>query len=234
MRKVPLFLLCLLCFSLLAGCTAAPGVSDLPADSAPVATTDGVSVPAATTDPVVTTAGEVATGTSDATKSSASQTTTAHGVGTTATSAPTGMTTVAVTTGDSTGTSIAAGEPLGATTVTGHPVTSTTAATQKVLLPQAGHDADGKGRILLESATLEGNTVTLVFKNHSTSWVTDEDSYFTYVCTDATGKELLRDTLYCGAISAGKQRTCQLALPAATARLELVDFTTTYWTEWKK
>ena len=48
MRKAALFLACLLCFTHLAGCTATPVVSDLPADTTGVTSTTAEESPAGT------------------------------------------------------------------------------------------------------------------------------------------------------------------------------------------
>ena len=233
MRKAALFLACLLCFTHLAGCTATPVVSDLPADTTGVTSTTAEESPAGTagSSTAGVTEGMTASGTSSAILPSSGQTTTG-GTGTTAASAPAGTTATAAQTGHvGTTASTATANPT-STTATVQPVTTTTVRT--VTLPTPGYDPDGKNRIRLGEVTLEGSTVTMVVKNTSTAWVTDEDTFFDYVCYDAAGKELLRGTIYCGAISTGKQRTCLFTIPVDIAKVELTGFTTTYWTEWKK
>lgn len=204
----------LLTLSLLTGCTAEPAAS-APSPPDPTATTSTA---------VATTSG-----------SDAATTTAEFGVSTATTTSvweldpldTTGSLRV-TTTRKTTATTVAAATG----TQTAQKPVPTTART--ISLPAVGSDLDGKGRIQIAAAALERDTVVLTLRNVTSMWTTDEETYLDYVCYDAAGRELGRDSLYCGAIGAGKQRACRFTVSPQTAKVMVVKFTTTYWTEWKK
>lgn len=202
----------LLTLSLLTGCTAEPAAS---APSAPDPT-----VPTSTA--VAATSGSGAATTIAESGVSATTTTTVWELDPLDTTGSLRVTTTRKTTAT--------------TAATGTQTTQKSAHTtaRTISLPAVGSDLDGKGRIQIAAAALEGDTVVLTLRNVTSMWTTDEETYLDYVCYDAAGRELGRDSLYCGAIGAGKQRACRFTVSPQTAKVMVVKFTTTYWTEWKK
>lgn len=110
---------------------------------------------------------------------------------------------------------------------------TTTQPTIEVDLPSAGTDLDGKGRIQLKTTSVSGTTISLTVENVSATFMTAEESEVGYILYDKNGAVLKEGTLYIGTIRARKANTYELTVPAETARLELTDFTTEYWGEWK-
>ena len=107
-----------------------------------------------------------------------------------------------------------------------------------VELPQGGYDPDGRGFILVESVTLEENTVSVVFANVTDRWMSEETSYLTYSCTDAAGDPLALDdpyfgVLYFGMLEAGERVTLTFPLPAGTAKVTFGECRIIYWTQWQ-
>ena len=225
MKTTAILMAALLGLSLLAGCADTPDISD-PADSSPLTTT--ATAAGNTIDADASTTGTApSAGQTSAEQSSAEQAvTTASNHNTTATTPVSGPVSNTGGGGLTTNTTTANSSTAAA-------VTTTTTA-RRVELPSPGYDPDGKGRIQLGEVTLAGNTLTIVVKNVSKNWATDESTGFTYACYDAAGKELAKGTLYVGAVGAGKQQTCQLDIPAAATKVALTGFTAGYWTEWKK
>ena len=107
-----------------------------------------------------------------------------------------------------------------------------------VELPQGGYDPDGRGFILVESVTLEGDVVSVVFANVTDRWMSEETSYLTYSCTDAAGNPLTIDdpyfgVLYFGMLEAGERVTLTFPLPADTAKVTFGQCRIIYWTQWQ-
>ncbi|MBQ8683832.1 MAG: hypothetical protein IJ518_04895 [Clostridia bacterium] len=220
MKTTAILMAALLGLSLLAGCADTPAVSD-PADSSPLTTTATAAGNTIDTDASTTgTAPSVGQATAE------QAVTTASNHNTTATTPVSGPVSNTGGGGLTTNTTTA-------NSSTSAAVTTTTTA-RRVELPSPGYDPDGKGRIQLGEVTLAGNTLTIVVKNVSKNWATDESTSFTYACYDAAGKELAKGTLYVGAVGAGKQQTCQLDIPTVATKVALTGFTAGYWTEWKK
>lgn len=110
--------------------------------------------------------------------------------------------------------------------------------TPQVELPQGGYDPDGRGFILVESVTQEGDTVSVVFVNVTDRWMSEETSYLCYICTDAEGNELSIDdpyygTLYFGMLEAGERVTLTFTLPEGTAKVAFGECRIVYWTQWQ-
>ena len=106
-----------------------------------------------------------------------------------------------------------------------------------VELPAAGYDIDGKGRIVVESISQDGYTVTVTIANICTNWITEESSYVQYTCTDADGNVLTLDDKYYGAVffgmlEVGESVTKTITLPEGTTKLEFGDYYIRYWTPW--
>ena len=106
-----------------------------------------------------------------------------------------------------------------------------------VALPTTPYDVDGKGRIFVESIALEGDTVSVLFANHHTKWISEETSYVKYICTDSAGNVLTTDDkhygyLYFGVLEVGGSRLMTFTLPESTAKVEFGDAYIFYWTQW--
>ncbi len=144
-------------------------------------------------------------------------------------------TTSSTTTTTPTGQNTLSFDPSGSVTAT----TTTTRPTQQTLvhtvsLPSPGYDPDGKGRIRLGDVNLADTTLRLTVENVSAVWTTDETSYFEVSCYAQDGKVLLQERLYFGAVKPRSEKSGEMTIPSGTVRVELTDFYTEYWSEWKK
>lgn len=99
-------------------------------------------------------------------------------------------------------------------------------------LPAVGYDPDGKGRIQLTARETDGKTATFTFKNLSKTWVTEEVSAITYVCTAADGTVLETDSLLLGYVKCGATVTRTLSLPDGTAAVTFTTCNIPYWSVW--
>ena len=109
----------------------------------------------------------------------------------------------------------------------------------QVELPSAGYDPDpkGRGRIIVDSVTLEDNVVSVRFVNTTTRWMSEETSYLKYICTDAEGNELTTDapffgTLYFGMLEAGQSVVKTFVLPEGTTKVSFGESYIIFWTQW--
>lgn len=101
-----------------------------------------------------------------------------------------------------------------------------------IALPTVGYDPDGKGRIRLIERETDGKTATFTFENRSKTWVTEEVSTITYVCTAADGTVLKTDTLLLGYMKCGTTVTRTLPLPDGTAEVAFTACDIPYWGIW--
>lgn len=101
-----------------------------------------------------------------------------------------------------------------------------------ISLPAVGYDPDGKGRIQLVARETDGATATFTFQNLSRSWVTEETSSLTYVCTAADGTVLKTDTLFLGYMKYGTTVTRTLPLPDGTVTVAFTACDIPYWSIW--
>ncbi len=122
------------------------------------------------------------------------------------------------------------------TTTTATTVTTTTTAPPAeqtingIVLPASGHIADR--RIKIGQVSLNGNEVSIVVRNTSSIWQSeDSKSYFKYVCYDKDDKPLESGKISFGYIPVLSEKTCKLTLPAGTAKLKLTDFKAEYWSK---
>ena len=111
--------------------------------------------------------------------------------------------------------------------------TSTTKPTQQeitnaVSLPAEGYAPDN--RIKLGEVSLSGQTVTMVIRNISPVWETEDGkSYFEYTCYDRNNYKLLVGKIEFGYISVKSSKTCTFDIPEGTVKVELTDFQAEYW-----
>ena len=106
-----------------------------------------------------------------------------------------------------------------------------------VELPPVGYDLDGKGCILVDAISVQGSTLTVTLRNHSSQWMTEETSRVAYTCTDAEGNELtLNDkyygVLYMGMLEANDVDTYTITLPEGTVKFEFGENDIVYWNQW--
>lgn len=107
----------------------------------------------------------------------------------------------------------------------------------QVELPQGGYDPDGRGRIIVESVTLEDNIVSVRFVNVTKRWMSEETSYLKYTCTDAEGNVLTTNapffgTLYFGMLEVGESIVKTFILPEGTTKVTFGECYIIYWTQW--
>ena len=111
---------------------------------------------------------------------------------------------------------------------------------QDVVLPAAGYDMDGKGRIKVQKSEVEkeGNTLyaLITFANVSKEsgkvWIIAEYSKVEYACYDKNGAEIATGTMLIGALEEDDTITCKMELPAGTVELKLIGHNFEYWTPW--
>ena len=111
---------------------------------------------------------------------------------------------------------------------------------QDVVLPAAGYDMDGKGRIKVQKSEVEkeGNTLyaLITFANVSKEsgkvWIIAEYSKVEYACYDKNGAEIATGTMLIGALEEDDTITCKMELPAGTVELKLTGHNFEYWTPW--
>ncbi len=123
-----------------------------------------------------------------------------------------------------------------ATTATTASTTQPTAgsSTEQVIngvtVPASGYAADN--RIKLGTVSLNGNVLSLVVKNTSKAWETEDGkSYFLYVCYDKDNNMLQGGRINFGYIPVSSEKTCVLTLPDGTAKVALTDFKAEYWSK---
>ncbi len=112
--------------------------------------------------------------------------------------------------------------------------TSTTKPTQQdvtntVSLPAEGYTPDN--RIKLGEVTLSGNTVSMVIRNITAVWESEDGkSYFEYTCFDKNNRKLSVGKIEFGYIQAKSSKLCTFDIPEGTVKVELTDFQVEYWT----
>ena len=109
--------------------------------------------------------------------------------------------------------------------------------TPAVELPAVGYDLDGRGRILVDTISLDGNVVNLTLTNISSKWMTEETSCVAYTCTDADGNVLTTEdkyfgVLYLGMLEALDTDSYTITLPEGTVKLEFGECRINYWSQW--
>ncbi len=113
--------------------------------------------------------------------------------------------------------------------------TSTTKPTQQevadsISLPAEGYSPDN--RIKLGTVSLSGNTVTMVIKNNSAVWETEDGkSYFEYTCYDKRNAILSVGKIDFGYIPVKSSKTCSFEIPENTVMVVLTDFKAEYWSK---
>lgn len=118
-------------------------------------------------------------------------------------------------------------------TSTTESTTSTTKPTQQdaantVSLPAEGYTPDN--RIKLGEVTLSGNTVSMIIRNISAVWESEEgQSYFEYTCYDKNNRKLSVGKIEFGYIQAKGSKLCTFEIPENTVKVELTDFKAEYW-----
>jgi len=132
------------------------------------------------------------------------------------------------------------------------PTTSTTAkptttvappqqeTVQKISLPAAGYDMDGKGRILVKKSEVKKENkiqcAYITFENASKKngkeWIIPEYSQVQYACYDKDGKQVGSGTMVLGALDGDETVTCKIELPDGTAEIKLTGHNFEYWTPW--
>lgn len=135
---------------------------------------------------------------------------------------------------------------------TAKPTTSTTAkptttvappkqeTVQKISLPAAGYDMDGRGRILVKKSEVKKEnkaqyayiTFENVSKKNGKEWTIPEYSQVQYACYDKNGNQVGSGTMVLGALEGDETVTCQIELPADTAEVKLTGHNFEYWTPW--
>jgi len=111
---------------------------------------------------------------------------------------------------------------------------------QKVSLPAAGYDIDGKGRIVISKSEIqkEGKVqyACITFSNDSKKngkeWIIPEYSKVNYACYDKNGKELSTGVIIVGALDGGDTVTRKVELPKDTAEVKITGHNFEYWTPW--
>lgn len=140
----------------------------------------------------------------------------------------------------------------GGNQATVQPTTSTTAkptttmappqqeTVQKISLPAAGYDMDGKGRIQVkESKVKKENKIQYAYitfenvsKKNGKEWTIPEYSQVQYACYDKNGNQVGSGTLVLGALEGDDTVTCKIELPTDTAEVKLTGHNLEYWTPW--
>lgn len=125
------------------------------------------------------------------------------------------------------------------TATTSSTVSSTTSSTTRpaqqetagsVSLPAEGYSPDN--RIKLGKVTLQGNTVTMVIRNISKVWESEEGkSYFEYTCYNKNNEILKVDKIEFGYIPVKSQKICTFEIPENTVKVVLTDFEAEYWSK---
>lgn len=114
------------------------------------------------------------------------------------------------------------------TTTTGTTTRPPESDTPDVILPEEGYTPDG--RIKLGAVSLSGHTVTMVIRNVSSVWESEDGkSYFEYTCYDENDDVLLTNTLAFGYIPVKSSRTFTFDIPENTVKVVLTDFSAEYW-----
>lgn len=164
----------------------------------------------------------------------------------------TGTTTTTTKKGDTTTTGGTTTTTKSGNDTTTQPTTSTTAkptttvappkqeTVQKISLPAAGYDMDGKGRILVKKSEVKKEnkaqyayiTFENVSKKNGKEWTIPEYSQVQYACYDKNGNQVGSGTMVLGALEGDETVTCQIELPADTAEVKLTGHNFEYWTPW--
>lgn len=111
---------------------------------------------------------------------------------------------------------------------------------QKISLPAAGYDMDGRGRIQVkESKVKKENKIQYAYitfenvsKKNGKEWTIPEYSKVQYACYDKNGNQTGTGTLVLGALEGDDTVTCKIELPANTAEVKLTGHNLEYWTPW--
>lgn len=164
----------------------------------------------------------------------------------------TGTTTTTTKKGDTTTTGGTTTTTKSGNDTTTQPTTSTTAkptttvappqqeTVQKISLPAAGYDMDGRGRILVKKSEVKKEnkvqyayiTFENVSKKNGKEWTIPEYSQVQYACYDKNGNQVGSGTMVLGALEGDETVTCQIELPADTAEVKLTGHNFEYWTPW--
>ena len=164
----------------------------------------------------------------------------------------TGTTTTTTKKGDTTTTGGTTTTTKSGNDTTAKPTTSTTAkptttvappkqeTVQKISLPAAGYDMDGRGRILVKKSEVKKENKTQyayitfenVSKKNGKEWTIPEYSQVQYACYDKNGNQVGSGTMVLGALEGDETVTCQIELPADTAEVKLTGHNFEYWTPW--
>lgn len=118
----------------------------------------------------------------------------------------------------------------------------------EVTLPAVGSDIDvvnKRNRIRVYNASIVDRTVTLIFRNYTSNWITEETNWVAFTCYDADGnvipcydpeteKEQEQVKIYIGVIDTKKNKSKSFTfdVPDNTAEVRLVNSKIVYWTEW--
>ncbi len=126
------------------------------------------------------------------------------------------------------------GQAVTVTTTTTMATTTTQPTKQEVVkgisLPKKGYRPDTN--LELSSVTVDkNNKVTMVIKNITTKWESDQSSYFEYTCYNEKGKTLCTEKLPFGRINAGKSVTVQFTIPKDTEKVELTKYVAEFWSD---
>ena len=111
---------------------------------------------------------------------------------------------------------------------------------QKISLPAAGYDMDGRGRIQVKESTVKKEDKTQyayitfenVSKKNGKEWTIPEYSQVQYACYDSNGSQVGSGTMVLGALEGDDTVTCKIELPADTAEVKLTGHNFEYWTPW--
>ena len=121
-------------------------------------------------------------------------------------------------------------------TTTSHTTSTTTTTTKptqqevadSISLPAEGYSPDN--RIKLGAVSLQDHTVTMVIKNISGVWESEDGkSYFEYTCYDKNNGILKVDKIEFGYIPVKSSKTCSFEIPENTVKVFLTDFQAEYW-----
>ncbi len=115
------------------------------------------------------------------------------------------------------------------TTTTKKPTTVTTSKKGEKVYPKEGDDIDG--RLQLGTVTVKGNKITMVVKNTTKGWETNQDSLLTYTCYNNKGKKLAEVEVPIGRIHKQEQTTVEFEIPKDTMQVLLTDTKIEYWTD---
>ena len=111
---------------------------------------------------------------------------------------------------------------------------------QKISLPAAGYDMDGRGRIQVKSSEVKKEnkiqyaciTFENVSKKNGREWTIPEYSQVQYACYDKDGNQIGSGTMVLGALEGDETVICKIELPDGTAEVKLTGHNFEYWTPW--